>query len=310
MTSHCSGKPDVLIDVVDADQEAAVLVVDHLVAAQVELECEGEQQDDTGATQEARFQAAFQVKDPRVEFPRVAQVRHSVAQLPAARCQPVHQNAEDDQRQNIAAQQRVERKIEQIEGERLVEHGVAPGGGGGRQSARAGEADHGPVVDGAGGDKPAEGQQDERGEPRVEAVLAEARAGELQGARVGDPQCGESQQCGGRDGSDAVVQHAQPGVELAQFLPPFDLDGVAGKRACAEQEEQHQNQESNAGRGRTAAAGRYFIPGHLLRVAPARMRGRKQFPAFLRCTVRRTNPRSVSIPEVHTRFTPRFTQLM
>ena len=80
-------------------------------------------------------------------------------------------------------------------------------------------------------------QQRERGESGVEAVLAEARAGELEGARVGDPQRGECQQCRGGHRRDAVVQHAEPGVELAQFLPPFDLDGVAGKRAYAEQEE-------------------------------------------------------------------------
>ena len=110
-------------------------------------------------------------------------------------------------------------------------------------------------------------KQRESGDSGVQAVLAQAGAGEPERARMGDPQGGERQHGGGGDGSDTVIQHAEPGIELAQFLPPFDLDGVAGERAHTEQEQHQEDQEGNAGRGRTAA-GRNFIPGHLLRVAP------------------------------------------
>jgi len=42
-------------------------------------------------------------------------------------------------------------------------------------------------------------------------------SGELEGARVRDPQCREGQQRGGRDRGRAVVEHAEPRAELAQL---------------------------------------------------------------------------------------------
>ena len=98
-------------------------------------------------------------------------------------------------------------------------------------------------------------------------MLAEPGAGELQRARVRHPQRGERQQRGRGHRREAVVQHAEPGVELAQFLPPLDLDRVAANGAHAEQEEQQKDEQRDAGRRRTAA-GRNFIPGHVLSVAP------------------------------------------
>ena len=105
----------------------------------------------------------------------------------------------DDQRQHVAAQQRIERQVEQIEGERLVEDRIVPGAGRLRAAARSGEADHRPGVDGPGGDEPGESNSSARVESlRVEVMLAEAGAGELEGARVRDPERGEGQQRGQR----------------------------------------------------------------------------------------------------------------
>ena len=88
------GQSDVLVHVIDADQEAAVVVVDHLVAPQEEPERQGQQQHHGGAAQEARFQAAFQPEEAGIELTGFAQVREAVAQLPAARRHPVDQDAD------------------------------------------------------------------------------------------------------------------------------------------------------------------------------------------------------------------------
>ena len=182
------GETDIQVHPVDAHHERAVQVVNHLVAAEVELHDHGEQQRHCGAAQEPRFQAAFQLEKAGVHLAGVDQVRKPVAQLPAARGGPVNQNRKDHQRQDITAQQVVERQIEQIKGERLSENGIVPGGGRRRQTTRAGEADDGPRIDGRSGDEIAQRQRSERGQAGIERVFAEACAGESQGAGVSDPE--------------------------------------------------------------------------------------------------------------------------
>ena len=117
---------DVLVHVVDPDHEA-VVVPHHLVAGQEETQRQRQQEDHRGAAQEPRFEPALQAEDSGIEFRGIAQVGKSVAHLPSARGDPVHQHAHDHQGQHVAAQHGVERQSEQVERERQGEDRVAPG---------------------------------------------------------------------------------------------------------------------------------------------------------------------------------------
>jgi hypothetical protein len=123
------GKPDFLIDEVDADQKRAVLVIDHFVARQKEADRHGEEQHHSGAAQEARLQAALEPEERRVQLAGVADLREAVAELPTARCDPIEQDAKDHDAQHVAAHHEVKREVEEIEGERLVKYRVLPTGG-------------------------------------------------------------------------------------------------------------------------------------------------------------------------------------
>jgi hypothetical protein len=228
-------QPDVEVDIIHAHQERAMDVVHHFVAAQEKAHRQGHQQEHRGAAQEARFQSAFQPENGRVDFPRLRHIRQLVAQLPGARRQPVEQDADDYQRQHVAAQHAVKRQVEQVKRERLVEHRVAPPAGRRGQVPRAGEAHHRPGVDGRSRDQVAHQQQPQRRKPRVELVVAQGGIREFERARMRDPKDSERHQGRQRDRRHAVIQHAHPRAELPQFLPPRDFDDVRGDGPGAEE---------------------------------------------------------------------------
>src|SRR5207245_332401 len=61
----------------------------------------------------------------------------------------------------------------------------------------------------------------------------------------------------------AVIHHAPPGAQLAEFLPPFDFDGVVGRRTRAEKQQYQDNDQADSSSGAaSAAAGIDCVPGH------------------------------------------------
>ncbi len=252
-----------------------MLVVDHLIAAQEEPHGQRQQQEHRGAAQEARFQAALQPEEAGIDFARLAQVGEAVAQLPGARRHPVEQDAEDHQRQHVAAQQVVERQIEEIERERLLKYGVMPAGSRGTDAACAGEAHHRPGVDGGSRHEIAEQQQHQQRDAGVQPVLAQVGAGEVQRARMRDPEREKGHQRGRRQRGDTVIEHAEPGAQLPHFLPPVDLDGVGGRRTQPHQKQDGDGDQCNAQHRRAGGplAPLNFIP-HAPSVPP---RGKEAF---------------------------------
>ena len=223
-----------------------MLVVNHFIAPQEEAHRQRHQQEHRRAAQKLRFQPALQPEDGWVDLARLLDVGHLVAQLPGARRHPVEQNTHNHQRQHVAAQHAVKRQVEQIKRKRLVEYRVVPRFGRRDEIPRAHEAYHRPGVDGRGGDQVTQQQQDQRREAGVQLVVAQAGIGEFHCARVGHPQHCERHQ--GRQGHrrHAVIQHAHPGAELPQFLPPCNLDGVRGYRSGAEEQYQYECDQRNA----------------------------------------------------------------
>jgi hypothetical protein len=130
-----------------------VLVVNHLIPPQVEADCHGDQEDDARSAEEARFKAAFEAEEGGVDLVGLAQIGEAESELPAAGGDPVDEDRQDDNGEDVAAEELVKGQIEEIEGEWLVKDGVVPCGGGGGEPAGAGEADDGPGVDGRGGNQ-------------------------------------------------------------------------------------------------------------------------------------------------------------
>lgn len=57
------------------------------------------------------------------------------------------------------------------------------------------------------------------------------------------PEDGECQESGSSKWSNAVSQHAEPGIELVQFLPPLDFNRVGRNRSRQdEQRDRRDNQ--------------------------------------------------------------------
>ncbi len=107
-------KSDVLIDVIDAHHEAAVLVEQHAVAAQKEFHRQGNQKYGAHSAQELRFESAGEAQVFQTEFLDVAPIRHARPHLPDAPREPVNQRPDDDNAQQQTQQVGIERNLEQI----------------------------------------------------------------------------------------------------------------------------------------------------------------------------------------------------
>ncbi len=59
-------------------------------------------------------------------------------------------------------------------------------------------------------------------------MIALENPGEMQSSRMCHPQRDKGHQRSDRGGSDAVPQHAHPGVDLPDLLPPVVLDDEIG----------------------------------------------------------------------------------
>src|SRR5262249_32832941 len=106
------GQRNLLIHVVDARHEA-VVVPHHFIAAQKKAQSQREQENGRGAAQEPGLESALKTEDGRIDL-AAAEVREPVPQLPAARRDPVGQDADDRQREQKSAQIGVEGQIEEI----------------------------------------------------------------------------------------------------------------------------------------------------------------------------------------------------
>jgi hypothetical protein len=152
-------------------------------------------------------------------------------------CHPrVDNDGEDGQAQHVAAQHIVEGQIEEVERERLAKNRVVPGGAR-RQALAAGISDHGPVVDSRAGNQPGQPQQRQRGDAGVQLVLAQAGAGEFQRAGMRYPQNGEAQHSGGCHRRHAIREQGEPGLQLSEFSPPGNFDGIGSQ--CSGGQRQH-----------------------------------------------------------------------
>ncbi len=87
------------------------------------------------------------------------------------------------------------------------------------------------------------------GEFRVERMLAKPDMRLLQRERVGDPENDESDDRGAGGRNHAVGQNAEPGVQLAHFLPPLIVDGPGAQPA-----QRYEENDGDDGIPKTTAA--------------------------------------------------------
>jgi len=109
-----------------------------------------------------------------------------------------------------------------------------PGRSGFREVAAAGVADDRPCIQRSGRNQESNKQQRDSRKLTISAVLAESSARELHGARMGDPQNAERNHGGHRKRADTVEVHAEPRIQLPDFLPPLIVDGNSGERTGAQ----------------------------------------------------------------------------
>ena len=110
----------------------------------------------------------------------------------------------------------------------MRENVVLPGVGRRCQTTRPEEAHHRPEVNGARREQQRDDGQANRHQPGVKGVIALPDAGEVQAARMGRYKAHEGQQRTNGGGSNAVPQHAEPGINLRDFFPPVVLDDEIG----------------------------------------------------------------------------------
>ncbi len=140
-----------------------MLVQHHLITPEEESNRQSEQPDQKRAAQKLGFEPALQPENPRIDFAHFAQLGDAIAQLPDARRDPVDQDRDYGDGENILAQIGIEGKIEQIKRERTAEDGIVPASSSLRERAAACIANYDPGIERRAGDDERDGQQPERG---------------------------------------------------------------------------------------------------------------------------------------------------
>ena len=161
-----------------------------VVPVQQETRAEAQQRQHDDGPQEERLQRPGQMERADVEVDgELAHIRrHVPLELPGTRGEPVDHHGGDADGQHQGQQILVERKFEEIEGQRMSEGRVAPGGRRVGEPAPAEIADGDPRVHGCRTDDQGQRKQHRRGNARVEAMPAEAGAGEPECSCMGDPE--------------------------------------------------------------------------------------------------------------------------
>ena len=166
-----------------------------------------------------------------VDFLYVLPIADGARQLPTSFGSPIDQRAQDNDAKQQSDEVGIKGNLEQIERERITEGWIAPGRCGAAQVAAAEVAHHGPGIERRERHDDSQQKDAERGEFRVERMLAKPDMGFLQRERMRDPENGESEYRSADCGDHAVGQNAVPGVQLAHFLPPLIVDSPGAQPA-------------------------------------------------------------------------------
>ena len=225
---------NVLVDVIDADEEAMV-VAQESEAVQIETHGEEDEEQGDGDAEEARFQGVGQVQIAKVDHAAALEVGQRIAHFPEARGEPIEDGGEQGDGFGGAQGHGVEREFEQVKGEGQTEGGIAPFGGAAGQAAAAEVADGDPGVHGGEGDEDGEGEQDDGGDFGVEGVAPETRTGGADAAGMGDPEYDEGDDAGDGEGCHAIDEHVDPSGELVHLAPPLELNDGGGDGAGEKQ---------------------------------------------------------------------------
>lgn len=240
---------DVLLDVVEAGHEIAVIGVEEVVAAEPEVDGKPDEEQRDEGFEEDGFEAAESLDIIPFNLAALPEFGEAKAELPEASGGVVDDGSGGGAYGEEGREAFVEGELKEVEAEGFVEDGIAPCRGDALASPIACD---GPAVDGRGREEEGEGEGGEGRDASVGGVFAKAGAGVFHASGVSPPEDDGEDQPLGDGGGPGVEPHAIPGVDLAEFVPPVVVENEARDGAAGEEEDDQQDEEQQTAR-RTAA---------------------------------------------------------
>src|SRR5215472_13006236 len=228
-------------------------VPDHLEPHQIVARGESNEEERNGPAEEARFEATRKLQERKVHD-AAGHFGQRKAELPSSRGNPIGQDRQDDDGEQITAQIGPERKIEEIERCRFSEHRIVKHVGSAKPAA-ADKTKHGPVVNGGSRNDEGERKQRERGNARINRIVADPPTREVDTPPMGDEQRDPGDNRSYQNGKRGVGVKSEPGVDLAHFLPPGIVDQKGSGAPCADENQKRDDGQTDAAQSGSAACG-------------------------------------------------------
>ncbi len=257
-------QPEILLHVVEAYHQIAVIAQQQIVPAQPEFGGQRHQEQRAQRLQQPGFEPTQPPQIAQVQFLPEHVSRHVAPQLPAARRQIVREpSAEGDHRQEVQ-HHAVERQVEEVEGERPPEHRICPHGcnPGRDRSASAHITRQRPAFHCRQRDDQRGESQRQRDDPHIQRMVPQPFPGMPHPGRVREPQRREHDHPRAQARQVTVCRHAQPGGHLAHFAPPEIFDHPTADGAAEEQHDDQRDHHRGDSYLRVSAAAGKFDEGH------------------------------------------------